>query len=124
VTPASHLFESHLEDGKLDEIATNLSDEYAERTCCVLAVRGALLRDEQPIAAALTRAVLEAGDVVAHHPEDAAAVFAGYGGKGSVEDLAAMLRSHTHHLHPVTISNDIQVPWFAGNSSSDGPTLS
>ena len=39
--------------------------------------------------------------VVASDPADAAAIYSGYGGKGSVEDLAAMYRSHTHHNHPV-----------------------
>jgi len=67
----------------------------------VLAIRGSLIREERTIATALTRAVLEAGDIVAHNPSDAAAVFSGYGGKGSVEDLTAMLQSHTHHHHPI-----------------------
>jgi sulfonate transport system substrate-binding protein len=44
---------------------------------------------------------LEAADRVANDPAEAAAVYSGYGGKGSVEDLAAMYRSHTHHIHPV-----------------------
>jgi NitT/TauT family transport system substrate-binding protein len=87
--------------GKLNEVATNLSGEYASRVCCVLAVRGGLIRDDRAVATALTRSVLEAGDLVAHNPDDAAAVFAGYGGKGSTQDLAAMLRSHAHHDHPV-----------------------
>jgi NitT/TauT family transport system substrate-binding protein len=85
-----------LKDGKLNELATNLSGEYADRTCCVLAIRGSLVREERAVAAALTRSILDAGHLVAHNPNDAAAVFSGYGGKGSVEDLAAMLRSHTH----------------------------
>jgi NitT/TauT family transport system substrate-binding protein len=88
-----------LKDGKLNEIATNLSD--ADRTCCVLAIRGSLIRGELPVAAALTRSILEAADRVASDPADAAAVYSGYGGKGSVEDLTAMYRSHTHHIHPV-----------------------
>jgi NitT/TauT family transport system substrate-binding protein len=86
-----------LKDGKLNEVATNLTGEYADRTCCVLAVRGSLIRDERPVAAAVTRAVREAGNHVAHEPEDSAALFSRYGGKGSIQDLAAMLRSHTHH---------------------------
>jgi NitT/TauT family transport system substrate-binding protein len=90
-----------LKDGKLDEVATNLSGEFANRTCCVLAVRGSLVRDERPVATALTRAVLEAGEHVAVDPADAAAVFSNYGGKGSVADLTAMLQSHTHHDHPI-----------------------
>jgi NitT/TauT family transport system substrate-binding protein len=71
-----------LKNGRLNEVATNLSGEYANRSCCVLAV-------------------LEAGAHVAHDPDDAAAIFSRYGGKGSVEELATMLRSHTHHHHPV-----------------------
>jgi NitT/TauT family transport system substrate-binding protein len=90
-----------LKDGTFDEVATNLTGDYAERTCCVLAIRGSLIRDERPVATALTRAVLEAGNHVAHDPDDAAAIFSRYGGKGSPEDLAAMLRSHTHHHHPI-----------------------
>jgi NitT/TauT family transport system substrate-binding protein len=90
-----------LKDGKLTEIMTNLSGEYADRTCCLLAIRGSLIRDELPVAAALTRSILEAGDRVAGDPADAAVVYSGYGGRGSVEDLAAMLRSHDHHNHPI-----------------------
>jgi NitT/TauT family transport system substrate-binding protein len=86
-----------LKDGKLNEVATNLTGEYADRSCCVLAVRGSLVRDERAVATAVTRAVREAGDHVAHDPDDSAAIFSRYGGKGSVLDLAAMLRSHTHH---------------------------
>ncbi len=88
-------------DPKLIEVANNLTGEYQDRSCCVLAIRGSLVRDEKPVAAALTRALLEAGERVATDPDDAAKIFAGYGGQGSVEDLAAMLRSHTHHHHPV-----------------------
>lgn len=90
-----------LKDGTFNEVATNLSDEYADRLCCVLAIRGSLVRDERAVATALTQAVLEAGEHVATDPADAAAVFSGYGGKGSIEDLTAMLKSHTHHNHPI-----------------------
>ena len=90
-----------LKDGKLNEIATNLTAEFADRTCCLLAIRGSLVRGELPVAAALTRSILEGAERVANDPADAAAVYSGYGGRGSVEDLAAMYRTHTHHNHPV-----------------------
>ena len=90
-----------LKEGKLNEIATNLTGEFADRTCCVLAIRGSLTRSEMPVAAALTRSILEGADLVASDPADAAAIYSGYGGRGSVEDLATMYRSHTHHNHPV-----------------------
>jgi NitT/TauT family transport system substrate-binding protein len=100
-------------DGTFNEVATNLSSEYASRICCVLAIRGSLVREERPVAIALTRAVLEAGDLVAHDPVDAAVVYSGYGGKGSVEDLTAMLRSHTHHNHPVGAALKEQIAIYA-----------
>jgi NitT/TauT family transport system substrate-binding protein len=90
-----------LKEGKLNEIATNLTGEFVDRTCCILAIRGSLIRSELPVAAALTRSILEGADRVASDPADAAAVYSGYGGRGSVDDLAAMYRTHTHHNHPV-----------------------
>src|SRR5262249_3324158 len=82
------------------EVLTNLSGEFAGRICCVLAIRGSLIRAEPAAATALTRSVLEAGDMVARHPADAAAVYSAYGGKGTGNDLAGMLASHTHPNHP------------------------
>jgi NitT/TauT family transport system substrate-binding protein len=90
-----------LKGGKLNEVLNNLAGEFAERTCCLLAIRGSLVRQERTVAAALTRSILEAGDFVSRNAADAAAVYAGYGGRGSLDDLAAMLRSHSHHQHPV-----------------------
>ncbi len=80
----------------LVEIATNMSEEYASRTCCLLALRGSLIRDERAVAAQLTKAVLEAGRRVAQHPSEAASIYANYGGKGSIEDLQATLEEQGH----------------------------
>src|SRR5262249_14345638 len=82
-------------------IATNLTDEFADRTCCVLAIRGSLTRNELPVAAALTRSILEGADHVASDPADAAAIYSSYGGRGFVDILATLYLSHTHHNHPV-----------------------
>lgn len=90
-----------LKDTRLTEVATNLSGEYATRTCCVVAVRGSLIRDDRAAAGALTQAILEAGHRVHEEPEVAARAFSGYGGKGSVEELTAMLKSQTHGDRPV-----------------------
>ncbi|MCJ2068900.1 ABC transporter substrate-binding protein [Methylobacterium sp. J-030] len=90
-----------LKDPRLIEVATNLSGEYADRTCCVVAVRGSLIRNDRAVATALTRAILEGGHRLHESPEDAARIFSGYGGKGSIEDLAAMLRSQHHGHSPV-----------------------
>jgi NitT/TauT family transport system substrate-binding protein len=102
-----------LKNGNFNEVLTNLSGEFSERICCVLAVRGSLIRGEPTTASALTRSVLEAGDIVARHPADAAAIYAGYGGKGPLDDLAAMLASHTHHNHPVGVALKRQISLYA-----------
>lgn len=50
--------------GKLVEIASNGTGELGMRTCCVLAIRSSLIRDNRPAAAALTRAFVEAALLV------------------------------------------------------------
>jgi NitT/TauT family transport system substrate-binding protein len=102
-----------LKGGKLNEVVTNLSGEFADRVCCVLAIRGSLIRGEPATAGALTRSVLEAGDMVARHPADAATVYSAYGGKGSLDDLGAMLASHTHHNHPIGTELKRQIVLYA-----------
>ena len=84
----------------LTEVANNLSGEYAHRTCCVLGIRGTLIRQEKPVATALVQSLLEAQVWVAANPEAAAAVFAPHA-KAPVEQLTAILKSHTHHDHPL-----------------------
>ena len=85
----------------LTEVATNLDGEYAHRACCVLGVRGSLIRDDRPAAAAVTEAILEAQEFVTANPDEAAAIFAPYAPSANVGQLAAMLKSHTHGRHPV-----------------------
>jgi NitT/TauT family transport system substrate-binding protein len=84
----------------LIEIANNLDGEYAHRACCVLGVRGSLIRNDHAAAVALTAALGEAQEFVTHHPDEAAAIFAPYS-KAPTDQLAAMLRSHTHQHHPM-----------------------
>ena len=86
-------------DGLL-EVANNLQGEYEHRSCCVLGVRGSLIKADRAAAAALTRSLLEAQDYVAANPDEAAAVFAKYSPAPQAQ-LAAMLRSHTHSHHPM-----------------------
>ena len=51
--------------------------------------------------------------MVARHPADAAAIYSAYGGKGSVDELAAMLASHTHHHHPTGTALKQQIVLYA-----------
>ena len=67
----------------------------------MLGVRGSLIRDDKPAASAVTEAILEAQEFVLANPDEAAAIFAPYAPSAKPEQLAAMLRSHTHGDHPV-----------------------
>jgi len=87
------------ERDRLLEVATNVSGEYAHRSCCILGVRGSLIRSDRAAARALSTALIEAQDWVTANPDAAAAIFAPHA-RAPVEQLAAMLRSHTHHHHP------------------------
>ncbi len=99
--------------GKFNEVLTNLDGEFADRICCVLAIRGGLIREEPATAGAFTQSVLEAGAMIARDPADAAAVYSGYGGKGSLDDIVAMFTSHTHHNHPVGTALKRQILLYA-----------
>ncbi len=96
----------------LHEVANNLSGEYEHRACCVLGVRGSLVRGDRATAGALTRALLEAQDWVAANPDEAAALFAQYSPAPQAQ-LAAMLRSHTHHHHPVGADLKAEIAAYA-----------
>lgn len=96
--PRTYIF---LKDGKLKEIATNLQDEYAHRTCCIIGVRGSLVREDRAAAKALTLAVLDAAHWTVANPTGAAKAFAPYAPKATIEDLETMIRYHTHQHNPV-----------------------
>ncbi|TAI65521.1 ABC transporter substrate-binding protein [Bradyrhizobium sp. Leo170] len=90
----------HRSNGELVEIASNLSGDYANLSCCTMGVRASLWAKDPATVAALTNAIHDAAVHVATNPDDAAEVFAPYTPKVPVADLAAMLRSHTHGHHP------------------------
>ncbi|MDB5414907.1 MAG: transporter substrate-binding protein [Rubritepida sp.] len=86
----------------LVEISTNLHEDYAHRACCVLGVRGSLLRSNRPVAAALTQALLDAQQLVNGNHDLAARTFAAYAPGGvSVAEMSEILQSHTHGHSPV-----------------------
>ncbi|PLZ03598.1 ABC transporter substrate-binding protein [Burkholderia sp. WAC0059] len=89
------------ESDHLYEVSNNLCGEYEHRVCCVLGVRGSLIRKDRAAAQALTQALLEATEWTANHPDEAAKIFAPNAPGATVSELSAMLRSHTDHHHPV-----------------------
>jgi len=115
----------------LVEVTNNLADEFAHRACCMLAIRGSLVRNERPVAAAITAAIMEAQEFVATNPDGAAEIFASFNTLASPQQFAAMLRSETHHHHPVDGALKQEVIAFAQDlkqakvlqSSTDPTTL-
>ena len=98
--PTLYLLEKHA-PGFYTEIATNLSGEYKDKVCCVVGARGELVRKERPVAAGIVRAIVQASDYVADHPNESAKIFSKYSPKVPAEDLRALLGTLTHHHHPV-----------------------
>ena len=49
-----------LKDPAYKEVASNLDGEYKDKTCCIIGLRGSLVREEPQVARALTQAVLDA----------------------------------------------------------------
>lgn len=85
---------------QLVEVDNNLNGEYANLTCCVLGLRGSLVRDNPAVAQAITQAIVDAQQWTAQHPSETAKIFAPFvPGSVSVEDITAMLSEHTHGHH-------------------------
>lgn len=84
----------------LQEIASNMTGEYANRSCCVLAVSGDMIRHDRATAEALAKSIVQASEWTANNPTGAAEIFASYAPKVPVPDLVAMLSSMNHHHHP------------------------
>ena len=88
------------ESDHLYEVSNNLCGEYQTRSCCVLGVRGSLIRKDRATAQALTQALLEATEWTANNPQKAAQIFSVHAPSADVNQLTAMLKSHTDHHHP------------------------
>lgn len=106
--------------GEYVELATNLSGEYANKTCCVIGAGGQLVRNERPVAAAVARAIVEASDFVYNNPNESAQVFAKYSPKVSAEDLRKLLGTLTHNQHPVGRELRDQIEFYARDFRSVG----
>ena len=97
--PLAHLW---LKDSQYKEVASNLDGEYRDKSCCIVGIRGSLIREEPQVARALTQALLDAAMFTSQNPDKAAKSFQPYAPKtATLADLEAMARYHTHHHHPV-----------------------
>ena len=108
------------ESDHLVEVSNNLCGDYANRVCCVLGVRGSLVRQDRATAQALTQALLEATEWTADHPAEAAAIFAPNAPGANVDQLTAMLKSHTDHHHPTGDAFKKEISLYADDLKSVG----
>ncbi|WP_347557122.1 ABC transporter substrate-binding protein [Robbsia sp. KACC 23696] len=99
----------------LKEIASNMTGEYANRSCCVLAVAGNVVRKDRPTAVALSRSIQQASEWVANNQRGAAEIFASYAPKVPVDDLVAMLQSMNHHHHPHSDMLEMEIRDYAND---------
>ena len=97
--PITFLFQK---DGAFREVSSNLDGEYASRVCCIVGVRGSLIRDDKPAAAAIARSLIEAlGIRRASSGRSRRDLFPYAPGKIELADLVTLAKYHTHHHHPV-----------------------
>jgi NitT/TauT family transport system substrate-binding protein len=91
-----------LKDSAYKEVASNLDGAYRDMTCCILGLRGSLVRQEPHVARAITQALLDAAMFTSQNPDKAAKSFQPYAPKtATLADLEGMVRYHTHHHHPI-----------------------
>jgi NitT/TauT family transport system substrate-binding protein len=107
-------------DNGLIEITNNLENGYENLACCVLGIRGSLIRKDKPTAAALTRALIEAAAWANDHPEESGEIYAPYAPKQRAGDLAQMLKSVTSDQHPIQHAFQEQIAFYVEDLKSVG----
>lgn len=88
-------------DNGFVEVTNNLENGYENLACCVLGIRGSLIRKDKPVAAAITRAIVEAAQWASENPGESGEIYAPYAPKRRAADLASALKSVTSDRHPV-----------------------
>lgn len=108
-------------NGNLFRVASNATNEFADRTCCVLGVRGGLLREDPEAAIAVTRAVLEASQMVNANPSHAVEVAGHYAPRSATPaDLTEMLKSYPYGEQPIGSDFQRQVLLYANELKRAG----
>jgi NitT/TauT family transport system substrate-binding protein len=107
-------------DNGFVEMANNLENGYENLACCVLGIRGSLIRSDKPVAAAITRAVIEAAQWASENPEESGEIYAPYAPKQRASDLAKMLESVTSDHHPVERDFEQEIAFYVNDLKSVG----
>lgn len=96
----------------LVDLATNLTGEYATKTCCVVGAGGKLVRSDKPLVASLVRAINEASEFIADNPNETAKIYKPYS-KATLEDLRFVLGTLTHRSHPHGKALEKEIEFYA-----------
>ncbi len=107
-------------DNGLVEATNNLENGYEDLSCFVLGIRGSLVRSDKPVAAALTRAVIEAAQWASENPEESGEIYAPYAPKQRAADLTTMLQSVTSDHHPVQHDFEKEIAFYVDDLKSVG----
>ncbi len=105
--------------GQFVEIGNSGTGEYAEKLCCVIGARGALVRNDKPAAAAVVRALAQASDFTVENPAETARIYAKYS-KVSQEELTGLLHTTNFAHHPAGRNLRNEVEFFARDFHTAG----
>jgi NitT/TauT family transport system substrate-binding protein len=97
------------------ELASNISGEYHDKSCCVVGVGGKLVRDNRPVVAALARSLVEAYDWTAHNIEESAKIFLKYTTNITSAELKELYATLNLHHHPVGTDLHDEIVAFAND---------
>lgn len=118
--PNLFLLEKQARPGAYAELATNLSGVYADKVCCVVGVRGDLVRKDKATAAALARSIIQGSDFTAENPNEAAKIYAKYQPGNSPDDLRKLYSTLTHHHHPTGQALRDEIAFYAHDFRTAG----
>ena len=106
--------------GQLVELASNLSGEYHDKSCCVVGVRGKLVRENKPVTAALTRSLVEAYDWTSKNFDESARIFLKYTSKLSLDELKKLYGTLNLHHHPISTDLRDELVFYAKDFKQQG----
>lgn len=102
--------------GKLFRLASNATGDWEARTCCVLGIRGKLIREMPEIATRIRRAILEAAQATHDNPDHAVDLALKYSPRqrtSNPADVKAMLQSLPYYHQPIGEEFRAQVLTYA-----------
>jgi NitT/TauT family transport system substrate-binding protein len=102
--------------GELFRLASNATGDWEARTCCVLGIRGRLIRENPDVATRIRRAILEAAQVTHNNPDRAVELALQYSPRqrtSNPEDVRNMLQSLPYYHQPIGDEFRAQVLTYA-----------